>query len=258
MAEKKISKLGGAAAITLILAATMGRGLAQAPPAASTPAAGEQQNTGDPLTKNGDKPAGELMAGSAPKADVVQASSPGSTPIAEPDFKPQDEAGAPRAGFRIGPGDVLQINVWKEPEASVPVVVVRSDGKISLPLIKELDAVGLTPSELERLVTEKLTRFINAPEVAVLVREINSEKVYLVGGVKKEGSVRLHSSMTVLQVLSEGGGLTEYAKRKKIYVLRTENRKQIRLPFNYDEVVRGEQIEQNFFVQPGDTIIVPQ
>ncbi len=167
-------------------------------------------------------------------------------------------SGAP-AGYRIGPGDVLQISVWKEPEASAPQVVVRSDGKVSLPIIREAQAAGLTPAELEKTLTERFARFINQPEVAVLVREINSEKVYVVGAVRKEGPVRLQSSnTTVLQALAEAGGLTDYAKRKKIYVLRSENNKETRLSFNYEAVIKGEQTGQNILVRPGDTIVVPQ
>lgn len=162
-----------------------------------------------------------------------------------------------RPGYRIGAGDVLQVHVWKEPEASVPEVVVRSDGKITMPIIKDVEVSGLTPAEAEKLLTEKLSRFINGPEVTVLVREITSEKVYLVGAVKKEGPVPLRSSMTVLQALAEAGGLTDYAKKKNIYVLRNENQKQNRLPFNYEEVIKGERTEQNIVVLPGDMIVVP-
>ncbi len=163
-----------------------------------------------------------------------------------------------KPSYRIGARDVLQVLVWKEPEVSAPEVVVRSDGKISLPILKEVEVVGLTPAELERQLTEKLSRFINAPEVTVLAREINSEKVYLVGAVKREGPIAFRSSMTVLQALAEVGGVTDYAKKKSIYILRTENQKQIRLRFNYEDVIKGERPEQNVLVLPGDTIVVPQ
>jgi len=161
--------------------------------------------------------------------------------------------------YRIGLGDVLQIIVWREPEASVPSVVVRSDGRISVPLVREVEAAGLAPSELEDALTERLSKFILSPEVVVVVKEINSEKAYVVGGgVRKEGPVRLDSPMTVLQVLAQAGGLTDYAKRTKIQVLRNVKQGQMRLPFNYDEVLRGERPQQNILVMPGDTIIVPQ
>ncbi len=167
-------------------------------------------------------------------------------------------APAAPTGYRIGSGDVLSIHVWKEPDVTVPAVTVRSDGKISLPIVKEVEATGLTPAELEASLTEKLARFISAPEVTVVVREIHSEKVYLVGGVKREGSMVMKYPMTVLQVLAEAGGLTDFAKKKKIYLLRTENHQQRRLRFDFEAVIKGERPEQNILVKPGDTIVVPQ
>jgi len=161
------------------------------------------------------------------------------------------------AGYRIGAGDVLEINVWNEKEASLPGVVVRPDGKVSLPLVKDVDVLGLTPAELEGILTTKLTHFIKGADVTVVVREIHSKKVYLIGAVNKVGSVPLLSSMTVLQALAEAGGLTDYAKKKKIYVMRTENGQQHKLPFDYDAVVKGEHIEQNINLLPDDTIVVP-
>jgi polysaccharide export outer membrane protein len=161
------------------------------------------------------------------------------------------------SGFRIGAGDVLEINVWKEPEASVLSVVVRPDGRVSLPLIKEVEVLGQTPTELEKTLTAKLARLINGADVTVVVKEVHSRKVYLIGAVKKEGSIPLLSNMTVLQVLAEAGGLTDYAKRKNIYVMRTVNRQQVKLPFNYNSVIKGEHVEQNIVLLPDDTIVVP-
>jgi len=161
-------------------------------------------------------------------------------------------------GYRIGPGDVLQIVVWKEPEASVPNVVVRADGKITVPLVKEIEVGGMTPTEVEKLLTEKLEqKFIRGADVTVVPKEINSMKAYLVGQVKKEGPLSIQSSMTVLQALNAAGGLTDFAKRKKIYVLRNDNGKQIRLPFDYEAVLRGERAELNVVLKPEDTIVVP-
>ena len=158
--------------------------------------------------------------------------------------------------YEIGPGDVVQIIVWKEPDASVVSAVVRADGKLTLPFIKEFEFAGLTPAKAERAITERLKPFINEPDVTVIVREVHSKRIYLVGGVKHEGALDLKYPMTVLQALTEAGGLTDYAKRKKIYILRTENGRQFRLPFNYDVVIRGEQLEQNIWVMPNDTIVV--
>ncbi len=160
-------------------------------------------------------------------------------------------------GYRIGSGDVLQINVWKDPDTSVPSAVVRPDGKIAMPLLKDVSVAGLTPKEAERLITERLGQFVRGADVTVVVTQINSTKAYIVGAVKKEGPISLQYRMSMLQAISEAGGLTDYAKRKKIYLLRTENGKQFRFPFNYDAVVKGEQVEQNIPVLPGDTIVVP-
>jgi polysaccharide export outer membrane protein len=161
-------------------------------------------------------------------------------------------------GYRIGAGDVLQISVWKEPDASVPDIAVRADGKITLPLVKEVHVAGLTPAGLEKLLMERLGRFIHGVDVTVIVRETNSWRVYLVGAVRAVGPIPLKSRLTVLQALTLAGGLTDYAKRKQIYILRNEDGRQVRLAFNYEAVIRGEQMEQNIVLQPDDTIVVPQ
>lgn len=159
--------------------------------------------------------------------------------------------------YQIGAGDVLQVNVWKEPDASVPTAVVRPDGRISLPLLKDVSVVGLTPRQAEIMITQELGHFITGADVTVVVTEINSKKVYLVGAVKKEGTLAYTYRMSVMQAISEGGGLTDYAKRKKIYVLRTENGQQFRLPVNYDAVLKGEHMEMNIALLPDDTVVVP-
>jgi polysaccharide export outer membrane protein len=160
--------------------------------------------------------------------------------------------------YRIGAGDVLEINVWKEPEASVSGVVVRPDGKITLPLLKEVEVNGLTPADVQKLLVSKLDpQFIHGADVTVVVKDIRSKKVYLIGAVKREGPIPLLSNMTVLQVLAEAGGLTDFAKRKKIYILRHENGHQKKLPFNYDQVIKGEHMDQNILIRPDDTIVVP-
>jgi polysaccharide biosynthesis/export protein len=162
------------------------------------------------------------------------------------------------AGHRIGPGDVLQVSVFREPDASVPSATVRPDGKISVPLIKEVEVVGLTAAEVERLIADRLSRYIHGADVTVIIGQINSRKVYLVGGVRTVGAVDLKGPMTVLQAITQAGGLTDYAKRKQIYVLRTENGKQLKLLFNYDAVIKGEKMEQNILLSPNDTIVAPQ
>jgi len=159
--------------------------------------------------------------------------------------------------YKIGAGDVLQVNVWKEPDASVPSVVVRPDGMISIPLLKDIAVLGLTPKQAEVTITKALGRFITDANVTVVVAAINSKKVYLVGALKKEGPLAYSYRMSVMQAISEGGGLTDYAKRKKIYVLRNENGRQSRLPFNYDAVIKGEHMEMNIALLPDDTVVVP-
>ena len=161
-------------------------------------------------------------------------------------------------GYRIGPGDILQISVWKEPEASVESIIVRSDGKVSLPLIKEVAVAGLTPLDAEKLLMKRFSDMIREPDVTVMVREIHSRKVYLVGAVRVVAPINLTLRMTVLQAITQSGGLTDYAKRKDIYILRNQNGRQVRLPFNYDAVIRGRQMEQNIYLEPDDTIVVPQ
>jgi polysaccharide export outer membrane protein len=122
--------------------------------------------------------------------------------------------------YRIGPGDVLQVDVWKEPDASTSSVTVRPDGKISLAIIGEVAVAGQTPGELEAALREKFGEVIRSPRVTITVREVNSQRIYLIGEVRREGPIRMTGPVTVLQALSEAGGITDYAKRKKIYVLR--------------------------------------
>jgi len=171
--------------------------------------------------------------------------------------KPAVDRGVPD-DYKIGAGDVLHISVWHEPDATVSGVIVRPDGNISMPLVKQVAVVGLTPTQLEKQLTQELAKFMSAPDVTVVVTGINSKKVYAIGAVKKEGPIPYTYRMTVLQALSEAGGLTEYAKHKKIYILRTENGRATRLRFDYNAVLKGEHMELNVPLLPGDTIVVPQ
>ena len=158
--------------------------------------------------------------------------------------------------YKIGPQDVLTITVWKEPDVSREVPV-RPDGKISLPLLNDVDAAGLTPMQLASSLTESLKKFISSPQVTVIVKEINSRRVYVIGEVVRAGTFPLLPKMTVLQIVSSCGGFTQFANPKKIYVLRTKDGKQTKIPFNYKEVVSGKNPEQNIELQPGDTVVVP-
>lgn len=161
------------------------------------------------------------------------------------------------ADYRIGAGDVILVSVWREPDASQEVTV-RSDGKVSLPLVKEVELAGLTPSEAERMLSEKFDKMIPGADVTLIIRAVNSRKVYLVGAVRTVGSMNMTSTLTVLQAIAQAGGLTDFAKKKQIYILRHDGGKQVRLAFNYESVVKGERMEQNIVLQPDDTIVVPQ
>jgi polysaccharide export outer membrane protein len=160
------------------------------------------------------------------------------------------------ADYKIGPQDVVRIDVWKEPEIS-RTIPVRPDGKVSLPLLNDVQAAGLTAIQLSNAIHDGLTKYLNNPQVTVTVMEINSRRVYITGEVNRPGALPLLPNMTVLQALSSGGGFTQFAKLKNIYVLRTEDGKQIKLPFNYREVVKGKNQEQNILLLPGDVIVVP-
>ena len=159
-------------------------------------------------------------------------------------------------GYRIGEQDVLTITVWREPELS-GTVMVRPDGMVTLPLINDVHASGLTPDELRDFLTDKLRTYVNVPQVTVSVREINSRKVFVIGQVGREGSYRINSTSTVLQIIAEAGGLKDFANKKGIYVLRNQNGSQVRLSFNYDKVIRAKGSHDNIQLQPGDTIVVP-
>ncbi len=157
--------------------------------------------------------------------------------------------------YVIGPEDVLHIAVWKEADLTA-TLPVRPDGKISLPLLNDVQAAGLTPMQLADSLTEKLKKYVASPRVTVVVTQINSKRIYMVGEVGHTGAVPMLPNMTVLQALSSAG-MTQFANTKKIYVLRMQNGKQQKLPVNYRKLVKGEQMEQNYVLQPGDTIVIP-
>lgn len=158
--------------------------------------------------------------------------------------------------YVIGPEDMLDINVWKEPDVS-RVVPVRPDGRISLPLINDVQAAGLSPQQLAGIVAEKLRKFLNEPQVTVIVTAINSQRVFVVGEVLRAGAFPLLPGMTVLQALSSAGGFTTFADVKKIHVLRLRDGKHVELPFNYRDVLKGDNPDQNIKLEPGDTVVVP-
>ena len=178
-----------------------------------------------------DKP-GNAMQGTAPALDTGAASD-----------------------YVIGADDTLHISVWKEPDLS-ETLPVRPDGKISMPLLNDVTAAGLTPLQLKDSITEKLKKYIADPRVTVVVTAMNSRRIFVTGEVVHSGPMPLLPHMTMLQALSQAG-FTQFANLKGIYLLRTENGKQDKLPFNYKEVVKGNHPEQNIVLRPGDTLVVP-
>ena len=177
--------------------------------------------------------------------------------------KPTSRAGSPKAtgaevngDFEIGPQDVVRVDVWKEPDISRSIPV-RPDGKISLPLLNDVQAAGLTATQLSAAIHDGLTKYLTNPQVTVTLTEINSRRVYVTGEVAKPGALALLPNMTVLQALTSSGGFTQFAKIKNIYVLRVVGGKQMQHPFNYKEVVKGKKPEDNILLRPGDVVVVP-
>jgi len=158
--------------------------------------------------------------------------------------------------YVIGPEDVLYIHVWRE-DALSRTVPVRMDGNISLPLIHEIKAAGLTPIQLEEAIAEKLKGFYENPNVSVTVMETNSFKVYVSGEVRTPGVYRLRSETSILQIIPMAGGFTDWAKQKKILIIRKENGKEKRLTVDYKKAMKGDDPNSNIVLKPGDTIIVP-
>jgi polysaccharide biosynthesis/export protein len=159
-------------------------------------------------------------------------------------------------GYVIGAEDVLSVVFWREKEMSAEVVV-RPDGKISLPLLNDMDAAGFTPDQLRAQLVKAASKYLEDPNATVVVKEIHSRKVFVSGQVGKPGSYPLIGEMNVLQAIAHVGGLLEYADSKNIVVVRVENGQERRFKFNYKDVVKGKNVQQNIVLKPGDTIIVP-
>jgi polysaccharide export outer membrane protein len=151
---------------------------------------------------------------------------------------------------------VLEISVWKNDQLS-RVVTVRPDGMISLPLINDVRAAGLSPDQLRDNITQAAMKYVEDPNVTVVVKQINSRKVFITGNVGKPSTYPLPGDMTVLQLIAVAGGLLEYADAKNIVILRSENGRERRHKFNYRDVVKGKNADQNLVLQPGDTVVVP-
>jgi len=159
-------------------------------------------------------------------------------------------------GYVIGPDDLLSIVFWKDPTMTTDVVV-RPDGKISLPLLNELTAAGQTPEQLRAAVAQAATKYFEDPSVNVVVKQVNSRKVFITGEVNKPATYALSGPMTVLQLIALAGGLSDFAKKDEIAVLRTENGKQARYAVKYNEIIKGKNLQQNIELKVGDVIVVP-
>ena len=165
-------------------------------------------------------------------------------------------AATPPAGYVIGPEDVLVIMFWREKDLSAEVVV-RPDGRITLPLLNEMHAAGLTPEQLRATLAEAASRYIEAPAPSVLVKQINSRKAFITGEITRPGPYPLGNSMTVMQLIALAGGLNEYADGAKIVVIRNRSWGNVLHKFNYTQVAEGRNLAQNIELQPGDTVVVP-
>lgn len=194
----------------------------------------------------------------APVAAQETARPAAAAPAAAPTASPNAAAAAAAtdaASYRIGPEDILDISVWKNAELS-RTVPVRPDGKVSLPLVNDIQAAGLTPAALREQLAAKLAEYVPSPEVSVIVREVHSAKVAVIGSVRNPGRYELKSPATVLEMIALAQGFTDFAARDRIFVLRQKGDTTERIPFNYRKIVDGNG-QDNFFVQAGDIIVVP-
>jgi polysaccharide biosynthesis/export protein len=195
----------------------------------------------------------------------VAAQAPGAPGALDPPSPARASAAAPPpvptgitvpADYVVGPEDVLSVVFWRERDMSADVVV-RPDGRISLPLLNDVDVAGLTPEQVRERVTEGARRFVEEPNATVVVKQINSRKVYITGSVERPGPFPLLRPTTILQLISLAGGLKEFAKAGDISVVRTEGAQQAFFQFNYDDVKNRKNLTQNILLKPGDTVIVP-
>jgi len=199
--------------------------------------------------------AGALYAQDKQAQTAVEPAKPAQA--AQPTQPAPQEQPASGKDFVIGLEDVLSVNVWKEPELSLKEVVVRPDGKISVPLANDIQASGLTTQQLQDQIAEKLKEFISAPVVTVTVVRISSQSVSIVGEVARPGVYALAAPMTVLELLARAGGVTLDAKTKKIKIIRKEKEKTVQFMFNYNDIKSGKGLETNILLKSGDVVIVP-
>ena len=191
----------------------------------------------------------------APVDDASAVPAPAPVPKAPPVVRSSSAVDMSKE-YLIGPEDVLDITVWKNCPDLCRTVPVRPDGKLSLPLVNDVQASGLTPMDLRQHLTDQLSEYLPSPEVSVIVREVHNFKVAVVGSVKMPGDYEIKSQATVLELIARAQGLTEFANRDKIVVLRQNGTKTERIKFNYRKVAEGDD-QDNFFVRAGDVIVVP-
>jgi len=204
-------------------------------------------------------PAPTSQAPAAPAAPATGKPATGKPAPAQPTAKPPVAipAGAVvPADYVIGPEDILTIVFWREKDLSSEVIV-RPDGRISLPVLQDVTAAGLTPEQLRDSLTKTAERFVEDPNVTVVVKEINSRRVFITGQVAKPGPYNLNAPTTIVQLISMAGGLLEYADGKNIVIMRTENSNPVSYRFNYKEVIERKNLKQNIALKPGDTVLVP-
>jgi polysaccharide export outer membrane protein len=204
-----------------------------------------------------------LLAGPvALSAQAPGAARPPANPAPQPPRTTPGQPGTettgvtPPADYVIGPADELSVVFWREPDMSADVVV-RPDGKITLPLINDIQAAGLTLEQLRVKLTEEASKVINGPNVMVRVKTINSRLVFITGEVAKPAPYPLTGPMRVLQLITLAGGLQEFANEKNIMIIRTEDGQQVSLKFNYSDVMKGKNLKQNILLKPGDSVVVP-
>src|SRR5213596_3501765 len=179
---------------------------------------------------------------------------PGSAAVSAED--PVAKSTPEQGDYRIGPEDVLDVAVWNNTAIS-RTVPVRPDGKISLPLLNDVQAAGLTPMQLRDVLTKKLVEYVPAPEVSIIVREVRSFNVSVIGEIRAPGRYELKSRTTVLDVLARAGPFSDFASRARIFVLRPNGTTMKRIPFNYNKVIAADGEAENFLLQPGDIVVVP-
>jgi polysaccharide export outer membrane protein len=202
------------------------------------------------------RPAAPQPAPQPPQTRPAPPVTPAPGPATTAPQTPPASGVTPPSDYTIGADDVLEVIVWREKDLSAEVKV-RPDGKVSLPLVNDIQAGGLTPEAFRASVTTAVTKFVEAPSVTVIVKQINSRQVFVMGEVVKPGTYPLTAPTSVLQILAQAGGPTPYAKKDEIGVMRTVDGKTTRHQFNYNDVIRGRRIEQNIMLRPGDTVIIP-